>query len=214
MDLSRELDQYIDDHNLPEKDFLKELERETHLTCIHPRMLSGHVQGNILYMLCKMINPKRVLELGTYTGYSAISMALALEEDAQLHTIEVRDEQEEIISKYISKANLQHRIITHFGDAAIVVPTIEGQFDLVFIDADKREYPRYYELIFDRVKPGGYIVADNIFWDGKVVDPAEQNDPQTKGIVEFNKMVHADKRVENVIFPIRDGMMVVRKSLP
>lgn len=212
MDFSIEIEQYINNHNLPEKDFLKELERETHLTCIHPRMLSGNMQGNVLYMLCKMINPKRVLELGTYTGYSAISMAIALEEDAQLHTIEIRDEMEEIISKYILKANMQNRIVTHFGDAKTIVPTLEGQFDFVFIDAYKKEYTSYYKLIFDRVKPGGYIVADNILWDGKVVDPAEQNDPQTKGIVEFNKLVQADERVENVIFPIRDGMMVIRKK--
>lgn len=212
MDFSRELEQYISNHILPEKDFLKELERETFLTCIHPRMLSGHVQGSILYMLCKMINPKRVLELGTYTGYSAISMALALDNDSRLDTIEIRDEQEEIITKYIALAKLQHRIFTHFGDAKTIIPTLNGSFDFVFIDADKRAYPDYYNLVFERVSKGGYIVADNILWDGKVVDTAEQNDPQTKGIIEFNKMIQTDNRVENVIFPIRDGMMVIRKK--
>lgn len=211
MENSIELDQYIANHIIPEEQFLKELERETNLTCVHPRMLSGHVQGKILYMLCKMIQPKRVLELGTYTGYSAISMALALENDALLHTIEVCDEKEEIISKYIEKAKLSHKIITHFGDAKTIVKSIDEMFDLVFIDADKREYSDYYQLVFSIVKPGGYIIADNILWDGKVLDPNDQNDPQTKGIVEFNKLIQSDPRVENVIFPFRDGMMVIRK---
>jgi caffeoyl-CoA O-methyltransferase len=212
MDYPVEMEQYLRGHIIPEESFLRELERETHLTCIHPRMLSGHVQGKVLYLLCKMISPKKVLELGTYTGYSAISMALALDKGALLHTIEIRDEQEEIIRKYIQKANLQHKVIAHFGDAKTIVPSLNEMFDLVFIDADKREYPGYYQLVFDHVKPGGYIIADNILWDGKVVDPAEINDPQTRGIIEFNNMVQADDRVENVIFPFRDGMMVIRKK--
>lgn len=209
---SHELNQYISNHIQPEEDFLKELERETHLTCIHPRMLSGHVQGKMLYMFCKMIQPRRILELGTYTGYSAISMGLALEKGALLHTIEVRDEQEEIISKYIAKAGLNDKIKCHFGDAKTIIPTLNELFDLVFFDADKREYSNYYQLIFDRIKPGGYIIADNILWDGKVVDPLSQDDPQTKGIVAFNQLVQDDKRVENVIFPFRDGLMLIRKK--
>lgn len=212
MDLSIELEQYIRSHIAAEEPFLNQLERETNLTCIHPRMLSGHIQGKVLYMLCKMIQPHRVLELGTYTGYSAISMALALTENAHLHTIEVRDEQEEIIAKYIEKARLGNKISTHFGDAKDIVPSIDEMFDLVFIDADKREYTQYYQLVFDKVKQGGYIIADNILWDGKVVDLSEANDVQTRGIIEFNAMVQADERVENVIFPFRDGMMVVRKK--
>lgn len=212
MDLSIELEQYIRSHISAEEPFLNQLERETNLTCIHPRMLSGHIQGKVLYMLCKMIQPHRVLELGTYTGYSAISMALALDNDAMLHTIEVRDEQEEIIAKYIAKARLGNKISTHFGDAKDIVPSIDEMFDLVFIDADKREYTQYYQLVFDKVKQGGYIIADNILWDGKVVDPSEANDAQTRGILEFNAMVQADERVENVIFPFRDGMMIVRKK--
>ncbi|MFA9388153.1 MAG: O-methyltransferase [Prolixibacteraceae bacterium] len=212
MESSHELNQYIIDHILPEEDYLKELERETHLTCIHPRMLSGHVQGKLLYMFCKMIGPKRILELGTYTGYSAINMGLAIDDDALIHTIEIKDELEEISSKYIEKANLQHKIKCHFGDAKTIVPSLPGNFDLVFIDADKREYSDYYQLVFDRLNSGGYIIADNILWDGKVVNAAEQNDPQTKGIVEFNELIQNDDRVENVIFPFRDGMMVIRKK--
>jgi caffeoyl-CoA O-methyltransferase len=212
MESDLDLDQYIKAHIAAEEDFLKELDRETNLTCVHPRMLSGHVQGKILYMLCKMINPRRVLELGTYTGYSAISMGLALADDALIHTIELHDELEGIISKYIERAGLRKKIICHFGDAKDIVPTLSEQFDMVFIDADKREYPAYYEMVFDHVKPGGYIFADNILWDGKVVDPKEQNDPQTRGIIAFNQMVQDDPRVENVIFPFIDGMMVVRKK--
>lgn len=212
MELSHELEQYIKGHIIPEEDFLFELDRETNLTCIHPRMLSGHLQGKMLYILCKMINPARVLELGTYTGYSAINMGLALSDGAILHTIELRDEQEEIISKYIERAGLTEKIICHFGDSKEIIPTLDMVFDLVFIDADKREYPDYYKLVFDKVSSGGYIIADNILWDGKVVDPKEQNDPQTRGILTLNEIVQQDSRVENVIFPVRDGMMVIRKK--
>jgi len=212
MDQFFELDQYITEHIMPEEGFLNELDRETNLTCFYPRMLSGHVQGKVLYMLCKMINPHRVLELGTYTGYSAISMGLALGEGALVYTIELQDEKEEIISKYIEKAGLTDKIVCLFGDALEILPTIDETFDLVFIDADKRDYTAYYRMVFDKVRPGGYIVADNILWDGKVVDPVEKQDGQTRGIVEFNNMVQADDCVENVIFPFRDGMMVIRKK--
>ena len=212
MDYSIDIDEYIKNHILPEEPFLKELDRETNLSCIHPRMLSGHIQGKILYMLCKMINPERILELGTYTGYSAISMGLALKEGSMLHTIEIRDENEELISKYIEKAGLNDKIICHFGDALDIIPMINEEFDLVFIDADKRDYPSYYKLVFDKVKPSGYIIADNILWDGKVVDEKERNDPQTAGVIEFNRLVKEDERVENVIIPFRDGMTIIRKK--
>lgn len=212
MEFSHELNEYITRHILPEEEVLRELERETYLTCVHPRMLSGHVQGKILYMLCKMIQPKRILELGTYTGYSAINMALAIADDAQVHTIEVEDEQEEIISRFIAKAGLQHKIICHFGDAKTIIPGLKESFDLVFIDADKREYPEYYRLIIDQLKPGSYIIADNTLWDGKVADPKEKDDPQTKGVMAFNDLVQNDDRVENVILPFRDGMTIIRKK--
>jgi predicted O-methyltransferase YrrM len=212
MKLSKELEAYIIGHITEEEQVLKELDRETHLTCTHTRMLSGHVQGKILQMLCQMIRPKRILELGTYTGYSAISMGLALDDDALIHTIELRDEQEEIITKFIEKAGLQETIICHFGDALEIIPTLDETFDLVFIDADKREYSHYYHLVFDKVRPGGYLIADNILWDGKVVEEIDKNDTQTQGIVDFNNLVQNDNRVENVIFPFRDGMMVIRKK--
>ncbi|MBN1926193.1 MAG: O-methyltransferase [Prolixibacteraceae bacterium] len=212
MDFDLYINRYVLEHTMPEEDLLKELDRETNLKCVHPRMLSGHIQGKVLYMLCKMIKPKRILELGTYTGYSAISMGFALGNDATIDTIEQLDELEEIASKYIQKAGLTNKIICHYGDAFRIVPKLEKTFDLVFIDADKRQYPAYYNLVFDKVKPGGYIIADNILWDGKVIDLSEQNDPQTRGIVEFNKRVNTDSRVENVLFPMLDGMMVIRKN--
>jgi len=212
MENSHELEQYIANHILPEEDFLNELERETHLTCIHPRMLSGHIQGKVLYMFCKMIQPRNVLELGTYTGYSAICMGLGLPENGHIDTIEIIDEQEEIISKYIHKSGLSDVITLHIGDALNIIPALDKKFDLVFIDADKREYITYYKLIFDKLNPGAYIIADNILWDGKVIDPLEKDDPQTKGIMNFNTLIKNDHRVENVIFPFRDGMMLIRKK--
>jgi caffeoyl-CoA O-methyltransferase len=212
MFLNEAMHQYIAGHTSPEEEVLYQLDRETHLTCLYSRMLSGHVQGKILQMICRMAQPKRILELGTFTGYSAISMALATPPDAIIHTIEISDEREEIINKYIAKADLGNKIVCHFGDAKAIIPTFSDPFDLVFIDADKREYPEYYRLVFDLVKPGGYILADNILWDGKVIDPQCFDEPQTKGILEFNQLVQNDPRVENVIFPFRDGMMVIRKK--
>lgn len=212
METKPELFQYIANHIIPEESFLNELNRETHLRCLYPRMISGHLQGKLLYMLCKMINPKRVLELGTFTGYSAINMGLALNSDALLHTIEINDELAPMILKYIQKAGLQNKIILHIGDALELIPTLDELFDLVFIDANKRDYPAYYELVFNKVRPGGYIIADNTLWDGKVIDKNDSNDMQTKGIMQFNEIVKNDSRVEAVILPLRDGMSLIRKK--
>ena len=211
MQFSDELEAYILDHISAEHPVLKELDRETHLNCLQPRMLSGHLQGKILTMLCHMIQPKRVLELGAYTGYSAISMGLALPEDGKLFTIEISDEREEMIQTYIEKANLEDKIECLIGDAIDLIPTIDEQFDLVFIDADKRKYSEYFDLVFTKVKKGGYIIADNTLWDGKVVDPESRGEAQTEGILAFNKKMVEDQKVETVIFPIRDGMTVIRK---
>lgn len=212
MDISPDLQHYMADHILPEEDFLKELERETHFKSLYGRMVSGHLQGKILYMLCRMIKPRRVLELGTFTGYSAICMALALDGDAQLHTIEINDELESLTRRYFKKAGVEDRIHLHIGDALSILPELEEEFDLVFIDANKRDYPAYYEAVFDKIKPGGFILADNILWDGKVIDPKElAQDPQTRGVVAFNTRIRFDRRVENVILPIRDGLSIIRK---
>lgn len=212
MNFTLDLESYIENHTSPEDPILYKLNRETHLKSVQARMLSGHVQGKILKMICHMIQPQRVLELGTFTGYSAISMGLALPKGAKLHTIEIFDELEETIVSHIEKAGLTDIVIPHFGNAIDIVPSLNEIFDLVFIDADKRQYPEYYNIVFDHVKKGGYILADNILWDGKVVDPSQKDDPQTNGILKFNEMVQNDDRVENVILPIRDGMMIVRKK--
>jgi predicted O-methyltransferase YrrM len=205
------LDQYITDHISPEENYLHELDRETHLKVLRSRMLSGHLQGQILSMISRMIKPRRILEIGTFTGYSALCLAKGLTEDGLLHTIEIDDELESIAQKYFLKSGMADRIIQHIGDAREIIPTINQPFDLVFIDADKREYCEYYNLVFDRVAVGGYILADNILWDGKVVNPEAANEEQTRGILDFNELVQNDPRVENVILPIRDGIMVVEK---
>ena len=205
------LDQYILDHISPEDDFLYELNRETNLNVLHSRMLSGHLQGQILSMISCMVKPRCILEIGTFTGYSALCLAKGLAEGGQLHTIEIDDELESIARKYFLKSGMADRIVQHIGDARQIIPTIRSLFDLVFIDADKREYCDYYRLIFDRVPIGGFILADNVLWDGKVVDPNAANEEQTRGILEFNDLVQNDCRVKNVILPVRDGIMIVQK---
>jgi len=205
------LDQYILDHISPEDDFLRELDRETHLKVLRSRMLSGHLQGQILSMISYMIRPKSILELGTFTGYSALCMAKGIAEGGRLHTVEIDDELESVARKYFEKSGMGDRIVQHIGDAREIIPTIEGTFDLVFVDADKREYPDYYRLVFDRIPVGGFLLADNILWNGKVIEPEAADEEQTRGILEFNDMVQNDPRVRNVILPVRDGIMILQK---
>jgi len=205
------LDQYIYNHISPEEDYLQELDRETHLKVLRSRMLSGHLQGQILSMISCMIQPKCILEIGTFTGYSALCLAKGLAKDGQLHTIEIDDELESIAQKYFTKSGMADRIFQHIGDAREIIPSIGQKLDLVFIDADKREYSDYYKLVFDHIRVGGFILADNILWDGKVVDPDAFNEEQTRGILEFNDLVQNDSRVQNVILPVRDGIMLVQK---
>lgn len=206
------IEEYILNHSDSEDPVLAELNRETNLKILRPRMLSGHLQGKILEMLSKMIRPEKILELGTYTGYSAICLAKGLQENGKLYTIEINDELEDIITKYIDKANLTEKIKLHFGDARTIIPEINEQFDLVFIDADKREYLEYYNLVFDFVRPGGFILADNVLWSGKVIELEEPDDEYTKGIFDFNKFLKSDDRVEKVILPLRDGLTLIRKK--
>jgi len=206
------IEEYILNHSDAEDPVLAKLNRETNLKVLRPRMLSGHLQGKILEMLSKMIQPERILELGTYTGYSAICLAKGLKENGILHTIEINDELEDIITKYISKTELKKKINTHFGDARTIIPELNEKFDLVFIDADKREYLEYYNLVFDFVKPGGFIFADNVLWSGKVIELDEPDDEYTKGIFDFNKFLKNDERVEKVILPLRDGLTLIRKK--
>jgi len=210
---SIEMERYIAEHIDKEPTLLHELDRYTHLKVLAPRMLSGHLQGTLMKMLVRMVNPKTVLEVGTFTGYSALSMAEGLlRKDAIIHTIEIDDELEPIIRKFFDKSEHRNQLQLHIGDVANVLDSIEGTFDFVFIDGNKRDYPKYYEMILPRVSDGGYILADNILWDGHVVEPIAHNDTQTKAIVEFNNIVAADDRVEKVILPIRDGLTLIRKK--
>lgn len=212
LELSPELEQYIEAHSQREEPVLVELARATHLQVLRPRMLSGNLQGQLLRMLCRMIDARSVLEIGTYTGYAAISMAMGMGEDGVLHTIDVNDELEDFTREFIRKSGLEKRIVFHVGDALEIIPELKGMFDLVFIDADKREYPEYYRLVFDKVRVGGIIVADDVLWDGKVVTEGEKTDAQTRGILDFNDMVQADERVENLLLPVRHGLMLMRKT--
>lgn len=200
---------YCEAHTKPESIILKDLERETHLKTLAPQMLSGHLQGKFLRFISNMIQPAAILEIGTFTGYSAICLAEGLKEGGVLHTIEIGEELKEIIMKYIEKAGLSDKIKLHIGDAHDIIPGLQQEFDLIFIDADKVSYPAYYDLVFDRVKNGGYIVADNALWSGKVLE--NKRDKDTQGIHLFNEKVNEDKRVDNMLIPIRDGIMLIRK---
>ena len=214
MQQNNDIEKYISAHIDEESEILKELYRYTHINILRARMLSGHIQGQLLKMVCRMINPKNILEIGTFTGYSAISMAEGLSnEAAHIDTIEIDDELQPVIEKFINKAALAKKITLHFGDARDIIPTINKKFDLVFIDGDKRQYPEYYKMAFPLVNPGGYIIVDNIFWNGKVLDPETNNDDYTKGVIEFNKMIKSDNRVEKVILPFRDGLFLIRIKL-
>lgn len=206
------LDRYILDHTEPEDPLLHELDRETHLRTVAPRMVSGHLQGRLLTLLVRMLRPRRVLEIGTFTGYSALSMAAGLEEDALLHTFEVDDELEELIRTYFDRSPHGGKIRLHIGSALELAPALGEQFDLVFIDGDKREYPAYYDMLFDAgiIASGSVILADNILWYGKVVQPVAHNDHHTQALLEFNRKVMQDDRVENVILPLRDGINIIR----
>ena len=209
--LEPSLEKYVGEHSQKEPELLNRLDRETHLKVLNPRMLAGHVQGRFLSMLSHMIQPKRVLEIGTYTGYSALCWAEGLPEGGHIHTIDRNEELEPIVTKYWQEAGAEEKITWHVGNALDIIPTIRETWDLVFIDADKSNYLNYYNLVFDSVKPGGYIIADNVLWSGKVVEPLHPKDKDTAALLEFNKAVTEDHRVENVLVAIRDGLMVVRK---
>ncbi|MDO5772164.1 MAG: O-methyltransferase [Bacteroidales bacterium] len=211
--MQEELEDYILKHIDAEGDDLRRLNRETHLYHLRPRMCSGHLQGRMLKMMVRMIRPQHILELGTFTGYSALCLAEGLADDScRLDTIEIDDELEDFIRAHFDASPLAPCIHLHIGDARDVLPTIEGDFDLVFIDANKREYCQYYEMVFPRVASGGFIIADNTLWDGKVVDWGKKLDAQTEGILRFNDMIAADDRVEKVILPVRDGLTIIYKK--
>lgn len=208
--LPEALEQYATDHSENEPKVLQELTRETHLKILQPRMLSGHYQGRLLSLLSKIIHPKNILEIGTYTGYSAICLAEGLQEGGTLHTIDVNEELEEIQQKYFEKSGNANKIVQHIGDAKEIVPTLPVKFDLVFIDADKKNYPAYFDIILPMMNKGGVLLSDNVLWSGKIVEDVKSNDKQTNALLEYNKLLKEDPRVETVLLPIRDGLTISR----
>ena len=203
---------YILQHMDEESDYLKALYRQTHVKLINPRMTSGHLQGRLLKMLVQMVRPQRVLEIGTFTGYSALCMAEGLEEGAMLHTYEIDDELEDFTRPWIEGSPHGHKVCFHIGNALNEVPHLGETFDLVFMDGDKRQYMQYYEMVMQHTTPNAIILADNTLWDGHVVDKAYENDRQTNAINEFNAYLAADQRVEKFILPLRDGLTMIRKK--
>ncbi|WP_139925877.1 O-methyltransferase [Hymenobacter sp. DG01] len=205
---------YADRHTTPESPLLARLNRETHVQLLHARMLSGHAQGRLLSMLSHMVRPRRILELGTFTGYSALCLAEGLAPDGVLHTLEQNPELEDRIRRYLREAGREQQIQLHIGDARQLLPTLAETWDLVFIDADKINNDTYYELVLPRVRPGGFLLIDNVLWGGKVLDsyPVKASDKDTHAVRAFNDKVKADERVENVLLPLRDGLLLVRKK--
>lgn len=206
------IDEYILSHSDNEGSLLSALNRDANVNLLRPRMISGHLQGRILKMFCRMLRPHRILEIGTYTAYATLCMAEGIEEDALIHTLEINDEMEDFILKYLPQSPHRDKIKLHFGDAMEIIPELDETFDLVFIDADKRLYAEYFELVFPKVRPGGLILADNTLWDGKVLEEPHPNDKQTIGILDFNDKIKEDPRVEKVILPLRDGLTMIWKK--
>lgn len=206
------IDEYIELHSSSEDATLAFINRDTNLHAVNPHMLSGQVQGRLLSLMSKMLHPRRILELGTYTGYSALCLAEGLTDDGKLITLEHNDELEDTIRRNIAMSPLGEKIELRIGDCKEIIPTLPADFDLVFIDADKREYPAYFDLIYTHVRAGGFILADNTLWDGHVIDPAYDRDRQTQGLRAFNDLVAKDDRLEKVILPLRDGLTIIRKK--
>jgi caffeoyl-CoA O-methyltransferase len=206
------IEAYAEEHTTAESRVLKDLNRETHANVLMPRMLSGHLQGRLLSMFSKMIRPVSVLEIGTYTGYSAICFAEGLAEGGKVHTIDINDELSSMVKKYIGNAGMEKKIKLYNGNAIDIIPDIAGPFDIVFIDADKINYSVYYDLVFDKVRKGGFIIADNVLWSGKVLDPPHQADKDTQALMYFNDKINSDTRVETIMLPIRDGLTVAYKK--
>lgn len=207
--LAKNLEDYVQNHSEKEPELLEQLVRETHLKVLQPRMLSGAYQGRLLALLSKLMAPKHILEIGTYTGYSALCLAEGLQEGGRIDTIDVNEELANIQRRYFNASGYGAQIKQHLGNAANIIPTLSGTFDFVFIDADKEQYPLYFDLIVDRVRTGGLIIADNVLWSGKVIEKA--TDEATQSLQLFNKKVVDDTRVETVILPIRDGLTLMRK---
>ncbi|EAR00718.1 O-methyltransferase [Maribacter sp. HTCC2170] len=208
--LSQVLENYIENSSENEPELLKKLSRETHLKVIQPRMITGHFQGRVLSLLSKIINPTNILEIGTYTGYSALCLAEGLKKNGTLHTIDINEELADIQRKYFEESGFGHQIIQHAGDALKIIPEMNETFNLVFIDAEKREYPEYFEAVMEKTSSGSIILSDNVLWSGKVVEPLNEKDIATKTLLGYNKKLKEDSRVETVLLPIRDGLTLSR----
>jgi caffeoyl-CoA O-methyltransferase len=210
--LSPNINNYVETYTTPEDTVLAKLNRETNLKVALPVMLSGHLQGAVLQALSYMLRPRRILEIGTYTGYSAICLAKGLTEDGHLHTIDINEELQEMCFRYICDSGLERKITQHIGEAEHIIPTLDEEFDLVFIDADKTNYGLYYDQVFDKVRKGGFILADNVLYDGEVVLPVEEQSKNAKAIHAYNEKLRNDDRIEHVLLPVRDGIMIARKK--
>jgi predicted O-methyltransferase YrrM len=210
--LEEKLEEYIDQHSSPESQVLNDLNRQTHLNILQPRMLSGHLQGRVLSMLSHMIRPKRILEIGTYTGYAALCLAEGLQDDGELITLDINYKLEDMVNEFVKKAGFEDKIFMKVGNALDLIPNLDKNFDLVFIDADKSNYANYYDLLIDELPSGAFLIADNVLWSGKVIEPVKDHDLDTVALKAFNEKILNDERVENVLFPIRDGLMVIRKK--
>jgi predicted O-methyltransferase YrrM len=210
--LPEAIDNYAVAHTQAEPDILAQLTRETYQKILQPRMLSGHFQGRLLSLLSKIVNPKTILELGTYTGYSAICLAEGLKENGELHTLDINEELQTIQNKYFELSGFRKSIHQHLGKALEILPNLDMKFDLVFMDADKPNYPAYFNLIIDKLNPGGILLTDNVLWSGKVVETLKKDDESTRALLEYNKLVATDPRLETVMLPIRDGLSLSRKK--
>ena len=209
--LDAKISAYAENHSENEPELLQQLNRETYAKVLMPRMLSGHMQGRILSMFSRMVRPRRILEIGTYTGYSALCLAEGLTEDGLLYTIDINDELEPMSSKYFKASPYADRISVHVGNALEIIPKIQETFDLVFIDADKENYSNYFDMVWDLLRPGGIIIADNVLWSGHVLKDVSQMDDETTALHAFNEKIHADPRCKHVLMPVRDGLMVIMK---
>lgn len=209
--LPPDLTAYAEAHTSPETELLRQFNRNTRAHVLAPRMLSGHLQGRFLAMIAHLIRPRRILEIGTYTGYSALCLAEGLTDDGRLTTIDHNEELEDFARSYWRQSPLNDKIDLRVGSAADIIPTLDETFDLVFIDADKRSNALYFDLIFDKLRPGGVVLADNVLWSGKVIDQNQSADPDTVAVRTFNRKIQDDPRVANVLLPIRDGIMMIRK---
>ncbi|SFC51924.1 Predicted O-methyltransferase YrrM [Zunongwangia mangrovi] len=208
--LSESIIEYCENHSEKEPKYLAKLNRETHQKVLQPRMLSGHYQGRLLSLISKLVNPKNILEIGTYTGYSALCLAEGLQTNGKLHTIDINEELFDFQQKYFQESEFKDQIIQHLGDATKIIPRLDLKFDLVFIDADKPNYPNYFEIIIDKMNPGGLILSDNVLWSGKVLEEVKRNDFSTEALLKYNKMLAEDDRIETVILPLRDGLTLSR----